>query len=394
MIMMAGPSSRRGETAPRERRDPFPWYQMMRRDAPVYYDARDGCWNIFRYDDVQRVLQDHATFSSNLARAASHDPHDPIQASMIATDPPRHQRLRSLVSKAFTPRAIAALEPRIAAITDELLGRLADTDTMDVVDDLATPLPVTVIAEMLGVPTDDRARFKRWSDAVVGEPEAYREAPHAERDLAEYFMTIIAERRRRPGDDLISRLLQAEIDGERLSLAELLGFCVLLLIAGNETTTNLIGNAVLCFAESPDALARLRENPALLPGAIEEVLRFRSPVQALPNRIATTDTELRGQKIQRGQQVVFWIGSANRDERVFPDADRFVVDRTPNPHLAFGAGVHFCLGAPLARLEARIALSRLLDRCPSLEVEEAGVVLNASPIVYGPKKLPVRFGDR
>ncbi len=391
---MVGPNAPRGDSAPSARRDPFAWYQMMRRDAPVWYDERSACWNVFRYDDVQRVLQDHATFSSNLARAAPLDARDPIQASMIATDPPRHQRLRSLVSKAFTPRAIAALEPRIAAITDELLGRVVDAGEMDVIDDLATPLPVTVIAEMLGVPTADRERFKRWSDAVVGEPDAYREAPHAERDLAEYFMNIVAERRRAPGDDLISHLLQAEVDGQRLSLAEILGFCVLLLIAGNETTTNLIGNAVLIFGENPGVQERLRQDPSLLRTAIEEVLRYRSPVQALPNRVATVDTELRGQKIRRGQQVVFWIGSANRDESVFADAQSFVVDRTPNPHLAFGAGVHFCLGAPLARLEAKIALTRLLERCPHLEVIDSGVVLSASPIVYGPKKLPVRFGDR
>ncbi len=384
----------RDDTRATKQRDPFSWYRNMRRDAPVYYDPRDRCWNVFLYDDVQRVAQDYATFSSNLSGPAPLDAHDPIQASIIATDPPRHHRLRSLVSKAFTPRAIAQLEPRITAITDELLDRVVETGRLDVVDDLATPLPVTVIAEMLGVPAKDHERFKRWSDAVVGESGAFDDTPHAERELAEYFMRVVEERQRAPGDDLVSGLLQADLDGERLSLAEILGFCVLLLVAGNETTTNLIGNAILCFAENPDAVRRLRENPSLLPGAIEEVLRYRSPVQALPNRIATTDTELRGQRIQRGQQVVFWIGSANRDENKFPDADRFVLDRTPNPHLAFGAGVHFCLGAPLARLEAKVALTALLDRCPNLEVDEAGVVLNASPIVYGPKKLPVRFGDR
>ena len=374
-------------------RDPYPWYRQMRQSAPVHYDPKDGCWNVFGYNDVQRILLDHETFSSNLSGQMPVGNDDAIQTSIIALDPPRHNRLRSLVNKAFTRTSIGDLAPRISAITAELLDKIVAAGQMDVVRDLAYPLPVTVIAEMLGVPPDDRERFKRWTDAIVGEPEAYREAPDAERQLGEYFVQIVDQRRRQPRHDLISALLQAEVDGERLSMVELLGFCVLLLVAGNETTTNLIGNAVLCFAENPDVPQRLRETPSLLPMTIEEVLRYRSPVQALPNRVATRDVEVAGQQIKRGQQVVFWLGSANRDEAKFPDAERFIMDRTPNPHLAFGAGVHFCLGAPLARLEARIALAALLERCPNLEVDESGVVLGQSPIVFGPKRLPVRFGE-
>jgi cytochrome P450 len=375
------------------RRDPYPWYRKMRQSAPVSYDPNDRVWNVFRYDDVQAILLDHETFSSNLSGQIPVGQDDAIQASMIALDPPRHNRLRSLVNKAFTRKAIGDLAPRISAITTDLLDKVVGAGQMDVVRDLAYPLPVTVIAEMLGVPPDDRDRFKRWTDAIVGEPEAFRDAPDAERQLGEYFVQIVDQRRRQPRNDLISALLLAEVDGERLSMVELLGFCVLLLVAGNETTTNLIGNAVLCFAENPDVPKQLRETPSLLPMTIEEVLRYRSPVQALPNRVATRDVEVAGQQIKRGQQVVFWLGSANRDEAKFPNAERFIMDRTPNPHLAFGAGVHFCLGAPLARLEARIALAALLERCPNLEVDESGVVLGESPIVFGPKRLPVRFAE-
>lgn len=371
------------------RRDPYPWYETMRRDAPAFYDSRAGSWNVFRYADVQRILQDHATFSSDLSGQLPAEQRDAFQASMIGMDPPRHHRLRSLVSKAFTPRAVAAMAPRISAIADELLDRAIDGGSLDVATDLATPLPVTVIAEMLGVPPDDRELFKQYSDAIVGENLG---DANAERELADYFARAIERRRQQPRDDLISGLIRAEIDGEHLSIAELLGFCVLLLVAGNETTTNLIGNAVLCFAEQPSVTRRLREEPSLLLTAIEETLRYRSPVQALPNRLATVDTTLGGQTIERGQPVVFWLGSANRDEATFPDADRFVVDRTPNPHLAFGLGVHFCLGAPLARLEAKIALTALLARCPDLSVVESGVKMSNSPIVFGPTRLPIQLG--
>lgn len=388
--------------APRLQRDPYPWYETMRRDAPVTYDADHNGWSVFRYADVRRVLQDHQTFSSNLTRQMPNEmpneipneipieqQRDAIQASMIMMDPPRHNRLRALVSKAFTPRAVTALEPRIVEITRELLDRVAGRPGLDVIADLAEPLPVTVIAELLGVPTGDRERFKRWSDVIVGDEAAYRAMPDAEQELADYFLRVIEQRRREPKEDLISALLQAELDGERLTTIELLGFCALLLVAGNETTTNLIGNAILCFTEDPGILPRLRATPALLPGAIEEVLRYRSPVQALPDRIVTRDVVVGGQQMRAGQQVFLWIGSANRDEAVFPEASRFILDRNPNPHIAFGDGVHFCLGAPLARLEAKIALGALIERYPTLEPTETDIEIVSSHIVYGPKRLRV-----
>lgn len=368
-------------------RDPFPWYRQMRQTAPVWYDTSSGVWNVFRYADVQRVLQDHPTFSSDLSGERPLAQRDALQASVISTDPPRHQRLRALVSKAFSPRSVSDLAPRIQAITDLLLDAVADRDQIDVVADLAYPLPVMVIAELLGVPTEDRATFKRWSDAIVG---GNGRLGQAEGEVAAYFARIVEQRRAQPRYDLISSLLRAEVDGQRLTPVEILGFCVLLLVAGNETTTNLIGNAVRCLAEHPDALATVQSDPALLPTAIEEVLRYDAPVQALPTRVARVDVELGDQRIREGQQVVSWIGSANRDEEVFPDADRFVVDRSPNRHLAFGAGVHFCLGAPLARLEAKIALAAFLARYPRFVVVEEAVTWTTSPIVFGPTSLPIQ----
>jgi cytochrome P450 len=385
----------------RDASDPFPWYRAMRAGAPVSYDAQYDTWHVFRYGDVQRVLSEYAAFSSASLGGGRPGPGrqamTPIGASLISTDPPRHRQLRALVSQAFTPRTIEALAPRITAVTHELLDRVAPAGAMDLVGDFAYPLPVIVIAQLLGIPPAERDRFKAWSDAVVtGASAGVGSAPpvtsgQAHREMAAYFVGLLEERRQRPQDDLISALLAAEIDGQSLSVPELLGFCVLLLIAGNETTTNLIGNAVLCFEEHPEVAEALRADPALLPGAIEEVLRYRSPVQSMWRSVAR-ETSLAGHTLREGQRVVAWIGSANRDEAVFDAPDRFVAGRAPNRHLAFGAGVHFCLGAPLARLEARIALTALLERMPDLRrVADAPLTVVRSPIVYGVERLPVTF---
>jgi len=269
------------------------------------------------------------------------------------------------------------------------LDQVAATGSMDVIDDLAYPLPVIVIAEMLGIPQEDRERFKLWSDAVVGATDDVGGNPQAE--MSEYFLDMIEQRSRERKDDLISALLDAQIDGQHLNQRELLGFCVLLLVAGNETTTNLIGNALLCFDEYPEVMEQLRSEPALVPGAIEEVLRYRSPVQYM-YRSAIADIVIRGHEIRAGQTVLARIGSANRDEAQFPDADRFDIKRTPNRHIAFGQGIHFCLGAPLARLEAKFALTMLLERFHEIK-RVAGVPLEAtgSDLVYGVKHLPVTF---
>jgi cytochrome P450 len=371
--------------ARRDPLNPFPWYRLMRAQAPVFFEPDRQLWHVFRYTDVQRTLSEHADFSSRFAGGADASA---LSTSLIATDPPRHRQLRALVTQAFTPRAVDDLAPRIAAITEQLLDGVAGSGRMDLVRDLAYPLPVIVIAELLGVPPEERDQFKAWSDAITS---TTGEGPRAQQAMAAYFARLIDERRQQPRQDLVSALMAAQIGGEHLSLPELLGFCVLLLVAGNETTTNLISNAVLCLNEAPDALDELQRNPALLPGVIEEVLRFRSPVQSM-FRVVARPTTLGAESLEPGQSVLAWIGSANRDEAAFADADRFDPHRDPNRHLAFGHGIHFCLGAPLARLEARVALGAILRRLPNLRRDpDARLEPQDSFIVYGVKSLPVTF---
>ena len=366
--------------------DPFAWYAALRSQGPVVRDPRSGMWMVFDYDGVQRTLSDWKNFSSQQGRARGENAQSALSSSIISTDPPRHRQLRALVEQAFTPRQVRALAPRIEELVDELLGRVERTGRMDFILDFAYPLPVIVIAEILGIPAADRDAFKRWSDAVVtGDPSGSRE-------MAVYFGRLIAQRRHVPGEDLISGLIAAQVEGEHLDPQELLGFCILLLVAGNETTTNLLANTVLCWRDAPQAYARVQAERALLPGTIEESLRYRSPVQSM-YRVTAQEVELGGQTLAAHSPVLAWIGSANRDEAQFPAADRFDPARTPNRHLAFGHGVHFCLGAPLARLEATLALGAVLDRLPHLRVAP-GTVLEPvqSQIVSGVKRLPVLFG--
>jgi cytochrome P450 len=385
-------SERPANSALRETHDPFPWYERMRRESPVYVDPRSGALSVFRYDDVQRVLSDFEAFSSERGRR---DGSSALGASLVSSDPPRHRQLRNLVTQAFTPRAVAQLAPRITEIVSELLDQVAIAGRMDFIEDFAYPLPVIVIAEMLGIPPSERAQFRRWSDAIVS-PGATPAAGQlsfmeAQREMAMYFARLIIERRAEPRDDLISHLIAAEIDGQRLSELELIGFCVLLLVAGNETTTNLLGNAILCFDEQPDAYERLRAQPDLIPNAIEEVLRYRSPVQSM-FRAAMGETDLGGVVTREGQPVIAWIGSANRDETLFPNAHVFDIERAPNRHLAFGYGIHFCLGAPLARLEARLALEALTTRFRAIRrVPDVPLNWMESSIVYGVMNLPITF---
>jgi cytochrome P450 len=376
--------------------NPFPIYAQMRRSDPVYFDPRRKNYNIFRFEDVQRVLSEYATFSSQFTGGQS-DAAEPFSASMISSDPPKHRKLRTLVTQAFTPRAVEALTPRIHAIVNEYLDAVYPSGQMDVIEQLGYPLPVIVIAELLGVPVEDRAKFKNWSDIVVSladlggeiDYEAFNNA--AVMEMSAYFFNMIEQRRVNPSDDLISGLLQAEVDNERLSMIELLGFCALILVAGNETTTNLIGNAVLTFAEHPEVWERLRQEPDILPAAIEEVLRYRSPVQSM-FRVTKEAATLAGTTIPANQPLVAWIGSANHDEDQFPEPDKFDIDRKPNKHLAFGHGIHYCLGAPLARLEASIALRGMLERFSSIQLAP-GAKLERIPsiLIYGLRCLPVTF---
>ncbi len=377
---------------------PYDWYRSMRATQPVFYNSQYNVWHVFRYNDVERVLTEYATFSSDPRTMEWEGLTDeaPILSSILRMDPPRHRQLRSLATLAFTPRVVAQLEPRIRTITNTLLEQTPTTGEIDVIRDLAYPLPVTVIAELLGVPPELRADFKRWSDALVSDNfdagEEVQNTLFTEiQGMYQYFSQVLEERRQQPSNDLISALLKAEIDGQHLSDTELLGFCALLLVAGNETTTNLIGNSILCFDQYPETVELLRNNRALIPGAIEEVLRYIAPVKAM-SRFTKVETTIGDQRIGEKQAVIAWIASGNRDEAQFPDAERFAAQREPNRHLGFGHGIHFCLGAPLARLEARIALDAMLDRFPGRwQVPAVPLEAVQSSIVFGVKKLPMTW---
>jgi cytochrome P450 len=359
-------------------------------------------WNAFLYEDCRAILRDPKRFSSDFQRTLP--PAERRPTSILNLDPPRHTQLRELVNRAFTPRMVQQLAPRIRAITDELLAAAEPSGRIDVIADLAYPLPVIVIAEILGVPPEDRADFKRWSDVIVADlgvdlrPGSDESAMGTDgppdqtlEEMTAYFGTVIDAREREPRQDLISALIAAEVEGERLSRDEILTFCMLLLVAGNETTTNLIGNAVRTLLEHPQAFERLRAEPALWPAAVEEALRYRPPVQATV-RLATEDTEIRGQTVGAGQSVIVWLASANRDVQEFPNPDLFEITRTPNRHLSFGLGIHFCLGAPLARLEAAIALEEIGRRLPNLRrADDARLEQVPGFIMHGVKHLPLCF---
>jgi cytochrome P450 len=350
------------------------WYRRMRDAEPVWRDPKTGLWSLFRYEDVAAALADHRTFSSDFGRVMPEE-RELMEGAITAMDPPRHNRLRSLVSQAFTPRAIAALEGRIAGLTEELLDQAGARTRLELVSDLAYPLPVIVIAELLGVPAEDRPKFKEWADAMFSrdnvDPHDKQAMERSKADLnrfRDYLRGHVDRRRAEPRADLLTDLTRAEIDGQRLTDDEIVTFGTILLIAGHVTTTALLGNAVRCLHEHPEVQDALRADAERLPSAIEEVLRFRSPF-AVTSRVTTTEVRLGDVVIPPEQMVSVWLQSANRDERQFADPDRFVMDRQPNPHLAFGKGIHFCLGAPLARLESRVALGILLRRYARLGVD-------------------------
>jgi cytochrome P450 len=384
--------------------DPFDWYAEMREDAPVRYDPARGTWDVFRYADVKAILDDDERFSVSPRNITGFE--EPgaggfMLDTMLLQDPPRHGELRSVVDDAFQPRALRDLEPHVRTLTNDLLDdAIEDADgRFDLVGALAYPLPVIVIAELLGVPPDDRDRFKRWSDTIIRgadagtDPGAFvRERDQAGREMATYFLSQLDERRREPRDDLLTTIATAEGEDGRLSEREALGTCMLLLVAGNITTTNLVTNAVRCLDEHDPDWSSSFADERRIGTAIEEVLRYRSPVQAM-TRVPLESVELRGETLEVGDQVVVWLGSANRDERQFPDADRFVPDRTPNQHLGFGYGTHYCLGAPLARLEARVALDELTTRLADIRVADDDLRPVRSSFIYGVESLPVSYRD-
>ena len=368
--------------------DPYPHYARMRSEAPVSFNATLQMWELYRYDDIQAVLADPATFSSDISALQT----------MATMDPPRHTQLRKLVARAFTSKLLAALEPRIQAITDELLDRVQRAGRMDAISDLAFPLPVTVIAELLGLPVEDRERFKQWSVPAirVAESELHGRPPEPEwlaavDELMDYLGALAEQRRQAPREDLISGLVHAEVDGQRLTVQEITSTCRLLLIAGFETTANLIGNTVQLLLAHPKDLARARDDDALLLGAIDESLRFHAPFQFFARK-ATRDVTIGGQQIRAGQLVLTLNASGNRDEAVFDQADTFDIERSPNRHLSFGHGIHYCLGAGLGRMEARIGIGTLVRRLKDLRFDDAAPAERLQSVVlYGWRTLPLRF---
>ena len=379
--------------APEVRRNPWPVYDRLRAESPVLHVPPPfNGWMVFDYDTVKWIMTDHGTFSSRIPAPSF---------SFIFTDPPEHTRLRNLISRAFTPRAIADLEPAIREISRELFDSTAAAARMEFAADFSAPLAMRVIAGMIGIAPEDWPRYKGWNDKMLaltftrsgGEQaqQAMRDFKTVSAEMSAYVVEIVDRRRQSPQNDLLTRLLEAEVEGDRLTHEEILAFFRLLMFAGQETTTNLLNNAVLSFLDHPDQLSRLRNDPQLFPSAIEEVLRYRSPFQ-WTMRTPLRDVEVHGTAIPKGALVLPVAGAANRDPKRFPDPNRFDIGRNPNPHVAFGHGIHFCLGAALARLEARIALSDLLSRFESFEYAgDEPWEPREGLITYGPARLPIRF---
>jgi cytochrome P450 len=406
---------------PDQRLYPFEFYARMRRFNPVVYDERKNVWGVFRYTDVHAILADYTTFSSapqkldspslsaseankNTTAAAFQRP------SLLQSDPPYHRILRGVIASAFTPMIIAKLEPHIENVANETLNQVIEKGRMDLIDDLAYPLPVTIIAELLGVPIEDRNLFRGWADRIVSSTGDDMNDDHGRAkniaqivdEMDSYFSAIVEERIRSPREDLITNLIKAQADGRHLSKDEILTFCRLLLLAGHVTTVNLIGNTILSLLQNPDEFKLLQDDYNLIGSTIEETLRYRSPVQAVA-RIVTKETNLGGQKIQSGQRIIAWLGSANHDESIFADPERFDITRsnsaTHHGHVGFGHGIHFCLGAPLARLEGQVVLRVILQRLQDLTLDTDDSKKNEKDILsplqsvffHGMAHLPLRF---
>ena len=402
--IVAGERWRRGVAynplSARMAQDPYPVYAAMHRRSPVHRSRLMNAWLFTRHADADAILRDHRNFGSD-PRKGTLTPRQQAmlppseEFTMLFLDPPDHRRLRVLVNKAFTSRAVNALEARIRTILASLLDAIDDPGGFDLMEAVAQPLPVIVVAEMLGVPPEDRAQFKTWSAqrARLLEPTV---SPR-EREIAQiassgfdaYFRKIIAARRVEPRDDILSALVQAEDEGNCLTQRETLNMLRLLLIAGNETTTNMIGNGMLALLRNPDQLRRLRRDPSLIPTAVEELLRYDSPAQATFRR-ALADCEVNGFEVRKRDNVVVLVGAANRDPDAFENPDRLDVGRAKCPHLTLGRGIHHCLGAPLARLEGRIVFETLLERFPEIGLLDERPRFRNGVVLRGLQSLPLR----
>jgi cytochrome P450 len=380
--------------------DPYPVYQRLREEAPVYHNEDIGFWALSRHRDVLAGFKDTTSFSSakGISLEVSELSEDAsVVLSFLGMDPPQHGRMRGLVSRGFTPRRVNALEPRIRELAAGYVDSFADSGGCDFVADFAGRLPMDVVSEMLAVPASDRDMLRGWSDTVLHREEGVIGVPQAGIEasgrLLGYFVQLVAERRVRPGEDLASALLAVELDGERLEDRDVIAFCYLMIIAGNETTTKLLANALYWLERNPAERDKVRRDPARIPEWVEETLRYDNSTQ-LMTRTVTRDLELHGEKLREGERLVLLIGSANRDPEVFPDSDRFDIDRDTSAHLSFGKGAHFCLGAALARLEARVSLEEVWKRLPEYAIEEAGLERVHSTNVRGFSKLPIVFPAR
>jgi cytochrome P450 len=398
-------------SSPAFKANPYPFYAQLRDQAPVHriiLGDRRPAWLVTRYDDVVTVLKDdrfakdkrNVLTSEQMAR----EPWiprmiQPIERNMLDADAPEHTRLRGLVHMAFTPRLIEIMRERIQRLTDDLLDAIEARGRMDLIRDYALPVPTTIIAEMLGVPDRERHKFHRWSNTIVSTVPSKWGLLKAIPSLIaflRYIRRLVRIRRADPQDDLVSALVDAHEAGDRLSEDELLAMVSLLLIAGHETTVNLIGNGMLALIEHPRQLERLRDDPGLIKPAVEELLRYDGPLETATERYAREDVTIAGVTIPRGEMVFAVLASANRDERQFDHPDTLDLTREPNRHLAFGQGVHFCLGAPLARLEGQIAINTLLRRVPDLRLAVPAQALRRRPglVLHGLKSLPVAFPPR
>lgn len=383
--------------------DPWEMYRWLRDEEPTYHNERLGFWAVSRYDDCVEVHRDHATYTSTRGvsldqlRSAAFGELAAGLDSMIMMDPPTHDRMRKLVNRAFTPRRIAAWEPVVEQVIGATLDRLDGASSFDAVVDFSGPFPVEVISTIVGIPAADRQQIRHWTDRMlereIGNPLPTAAGIDASIRIAEYVLALVADKRRTPGDDMVTHLIEAEVerdDGtmEHLDDQEITSFVTLLAAAGSETVTKLVGNAVMTFAEHPDELLRLQADPSLAPSAVEEVLRWKAPSQ-YQGRFSVRDRTFHGRTIPAGNPVLIVTGAANRDERAYDDPDRFDITRQGPLGISFGHGVHYCIGAHLARLEGRVAFTELYRRWPGLQVDLDGVQWVHMANVAGPSSVPV-----